>query len=248
MSAADLDAVVIGAGPAGLTAGIYLGRFRRRVLVIDGGDSRASWIPTSHNHPGFPDGVHGEDLLDRMRIQAAKYGAKIRSATVTALKRDAGGFTLDLAGGESVSAPYVILATGVKDTPLPFPALFDAVQRGLVRICPICDGYEVIGRNVAVIGAGDHGAREALFVRHYTERTTLLLTGGWTGMSEDLKEQLAAADVKVISGNPARHYGERRQGAGLRPRRRLDPDLRRRLFSSGVAGALGADDRPSGRG
>ncbi len=63
------------------------------------------------------------------------------------------------------------------DTPAPFPALFDAVQRGLVKICPICDAYEVIGLDVAVIGAGDHGAREALFVRHYTDRVTLLLTG-----------------------------------------------------------------------
>lgn len=198
MSGAQVDAIVVGAGPAGLTAGIYLGRFRRRVLVIDGGDSRASWIPTSHNHPGFPEGVHGEDLLARMRTQAKKYGADIRSGTVTGLTRDQNGFTIALSGGDTAAAPYVILATGVKDTPLPFPALFDAVQRGLVRICPICDAYEVIGRDVAVIGAGDHGAREALFVRHYTDRTTLLLTGGWDRMSGALKAELAEAGVKVI--------------------------------------------------
>ncbi len=199
MTGDGFDTIVVGGGPAGLTAGIYLGRFRRRALVIDGGDSRASWIPTSHNHPGFPDGVHGEDLLDRMRLQSAKYGAVHRSGTASRLRRDdAGVFTLDLADGETVSAPYVILATGVKDTPTPFPALFDAVQRGLVRICPICDAYEVIDRDVAVIGAGDHGAREALFVRHYTDRVTLLLTRGGDEMSAERRAELADAGVKVI--------------------------------------------------
>ena len=196
---AALDAIVIGAGPAGLTAGIYLGRFRRRVLIIDGGDSRARWIPTSHNHPGFPDGVHGEDLLERMRLQAVKYGAAIRPGTARRLSRsDSGEFVVELDGGDSVRAPYLLIATGVRDTPLPFAALFNAVQRGLVRICPICDAYEVIGHEVAVIGAGDHGAREALFVRHYTDRVTLLLIGGGEELSPDRLRELAAADVQVV--------------------------------------------------
>ncbi len=194
-----LDAIVIGAGPAGLTAGIYLGRFRRRVLVIDGGDSRASWIPTSHNHPGFPDGIHGEDLLDRMRTQAVKYGAVIHNGMATDLRRDdVGGFSVDLGDGGTVHAPYVLLATGVTDTPLPFAALFDDVQRGLVKICPICDAYEVIGHDVAVIGAGDHGAREALFVRHYTDRVTLLLTDGAEELTAERHAELAAAGVEVV--------------------------------------------------
>ena len=194
----SLDAVIVGGGPAGLTAAIYLGRFRRRVLVIDGGDSRASWIPTSHNHPGFPDGIHGEDLLGRMRLQASKYGATVRRGQAVRLSRDDANFAITLAGGEMLSAPYVVLATGVKDSPLPFPALFDAVQHGLVRICPICDAYEVIGKNVAVIGAGDHGAREAMFVRHYTDRVTLLLIDG-EPLSAPCRAELAAAAVRVIA-------------------------------------------------
>jgi thioredoxin reductase (NADPH) len=196
---ASLDAIVIGAGPAGLTAGIYLGRFRRCVLVIDGGDSRASWIPTSHNHPGFPDGIHGEDLLARMRAQAVKYGATVSSGMARNLRADeAGGFSVDLASGETVRAPYVLIATGVRDTPLPFAALFDDVQRGLVKICPICDAYEVIGRDVAVVGAGDHGAREALFVRHYTDRVTLLLTGAAEDLTPTRHAELIEAGVEVV--------------------------------------------------
>lgn len=71
------DCVVVGAGPASLTAAIYLARFLRRVAVLDGGASRDSLIPISHNYPGFPDGISGDELLDRLRRQAARYGARI---------------------------------------------------------------------------------------------------------------------------------------------------------------------------
>ena len=111
---------------------------------------------------------------------------------------EGGGFIVELADGGVISAPYVLVATGVKDNPLPFPALFEAVQRGLVRICPICDAYEVIGQTVAVIGSGDHGAREALFVRHYTDDVTLLLIEGGDELSTDRLAELAAAGVKVV--------------------------------------------------
>lgn len=195
----QLDAIIVGAGPAGLTAAIYLGRFRRRFLLIDGGDSRANWIPTSHNHPGFPDGVHGPDLLARMRDQALRYGATIQSGVAASLMGEAsGGFRVAFEGGGSATARNVLIATGVKDVPLPFPALFDAVQRGLVRICPICDAYEVIDRDVAVIGEGDHGAREALFLRHYTDRVTYLISGDPARLSPERAAQLAESGVTTI--------------------------------------------------
>ena len=192
------DAVVIGAGPAGLTAGIYLGRFLRRVLVIDGGDSRAGWIPTSHNHPGFPEGVHGADLLTAMRSQAQLYGAEIRQARVADLSGSWGEFRITLEDGDVLEAMGVIVATGVKDVPLPFPHLFDAVQHGLVRICPICDAYEVRGQDVAVVGAGDHATREALFVRHYSDRVTLLLIGGADEIEPARWDELERAKIEVV--------------------------------------------------
>lgn len=73
-------------GPAGLTAAIYLARYRRRVVVVDEGHSRAKWIPLSHNHAGFPDGIGGEDLLLRMRAQAERYGATIRAGRVDVIE------------------------------------------------------------------------------------------------------------------------------------------------------------------
>src|SRR3954451_5963639 len=83
MSEELIDCLVIGAGPAGLAAAIYLGRFRRRFVVIDAGASRAQHIPLSHNYPGFSDGVTGPELLARMTRQACSYGASIVSGIVT---------------------------------------------------------------------------------------------------------------------------------------------------------------------
>src|SRR5437763_1584549 len=78
----------VSGGPAGLTAAIYLARFHLDILVVDGGKSRASLIPCTRNHAGFPDGISGEELLQRMRDQACKYGAEIESEFVTKLERD----------------------------------------------------------------------------------------------------------------------------------------------------------------
>ena len=74
-----LDCIIVGAGPAGLTAAIYLGRFKRRFLVVHDGRSRAGWIPRSHNHPGFLRGITGTDLAQRMRRHAQRYGARLTS-------------------------------------------------------------------------------------------------------------------------------------------------------------------------
>src|SRR3569623_3054304 len=106
------DCVVVGAGPAGLTAASYLGRFRRDVRVIDGGASRAARTPLSRNHPGFPDGVRGRELLERMRRQAEKYGARIEPVRVEDIRRETDGFRLST-GQEEIAARAVLIATGV---------------------------------------------------------------------------------------------------------------------------------------
>ena len=85
------DLAIIGGGPAGLTAAIYRARFRRDVVVIDDGNSRASWIPRSHNHPGFPEGIGGDELLVRTRAQAERYGVVLHHERATALERKGDG-------------------------------------------------------------------------------------------------------------------------------------------------------------
>lgn len=192
-----LDAVVVGAGPAGLTGAIYLGRFKRSFVVIDSGESRAGWIPVSHNHPGFPDGVNGLELLRRMRVQAEKYGAQIRPGRAQALKVEDGLFRLAV-DGEEVRARNVLLACGVEDIEPPLPDIEGCVRRTLIRICPICDGYEVQGQSVGVIGEGAHAAAEAVFITTYSDRVTLIHIGDPASLDADWREKLAAAGVEII--------------------------------------------------
>src|SRR4051812_24439419 len=107
------DCLVIGGGPAGLTAAIYLARYRRDILVVHSGTSRASLIPLSHNYPGFPDGISGPDLLGRMEAQARRFGVALRVGTVTELSRHAGGHFLASVDSDLISAKTVVLATGI---------------------------------------------------------------------------------------------------------------------------------------
>ena len=192
-----LDAIVIGAGPAGLAAAIYLARFRRQVLVLHDGDSRAAWIPRSHNHPGFPGGIVGVDLLDRTRRQAEEFGARIEEARVTGLAVDGDGFTV-VTADRSLSARSVILATGVVDRLPDLPGVEAAVRRSLVRICPICDGFEVVGQTVAVIGDSALGAGEARFLQTYTDDVTLIHTGAASDLPDEERASLAKAGVRLI--------------------------------------------------
>jgi thioredoxin reductase (NADPH) len=90
MNPEPLDALVIGGGPAGLTAAIYLARFRRRFLLVDAGASRASLIPNSHNLPGYPEGIAGDDLLAAQRAQAERYGAQLLRGRICAVERASG--------------------------------------------------------------------------------------------------------------------------------------------------------------
>src|SRR5262245_23380594 len=103
------DCLIVGGGPAGLTAAIYLARYRRRALVVDSGKSRAEWIPTSHNYPGFEDGISGKALLRKLREQAEEYGAELRQGEVTKLEEARDGFVAT-ANGKTIAAKRVLMA------------------------------------------------------------------------------------------------------------------------------------------
>ena len=196
------DCIIVGAGPAGLTAAIYLARFHLAIRMFDCGTSRASWIPTSHNHAGFPDGIHGEDLLDRMREQAAKHGALREPKRVTDLAKDTDCFIVSC-DDEEYRARTVLLATGVvnnRPQGIDDQLHQEALARGLLRYCPVCDGYEVTDKRVAVIGTGAHGTAEAQFVRTYTRDVTLISPDGDHDLSEVCSAQLAQAGIRRVAG------------------------------------------------
>src|SRR5665811_239168 len=195
------DAVIVGGGPAGLTGAIYLGRFRRNVLVVESGQSRAWRIPRTHNHPGFPSGIEGPDLIGRIHAQAEKYGAKFQEAVVTGLSKTPDGLFEVSVGDTSIRARFVLLATGVLDHDPELPGVDRAVERGLLRICPICDAYEVIGKKIGVIGGGSHSVREALFLRSYSEDVTLIHIREEAALSSEDRRELRAANVDLIESS-----------------------------------------------
>lgn len=191
------DCLIIGAGPAGLSAATCLARFRRDVACLEAGPSRAELIPVSHNLAGWPDGIAGAELLRRLRAQAARHGVVPRRAKVERLQQIDGGFEA-IAGGGIVRAARVVLATGIIDQHPDFPGMRQATLDGLVRWCPICDGYEVLDQDVALLGPPRLALFHALFLRTYTRSLALLALPDRDGLAGGEIAQLEAAGIELI--------------------------------------------------
>ncbi len=205
------DCLIIGAGPAGLTAAIYLARFLLKVRVVDAGHSRATWIPRTHNHAGYPGGIAGTELLARMREQAAEFDVAVEDGVVEAVAREEDGFVATVAG-KTIRARTVLLATGVvNNRPKMAPELHDlAVQRGLLRYCPICDGFEVTDKRVGVIGTRDHGVNEAVFLRTYTTDVTLIAPDAAHELGDEDQARVDRYGIRTVDGpcRPLRIEGD----------------------------------------
>jgi thioredoxin reductase (NADPH) len=148
--------------------------------------------------PGFPDGVGGPELLTRMRSQALRYGAEFRSGEVRQLEALADGTFIAKANGQDIRAQRVLLATGGLDVEPELPGVRDAVRRGLVRHCPICDAFEIAGQNVALIASGKCRVKEALLLRAYTARLTVITLGKALHLSDPERQQLAEAGIGIL--------------------------------------------------
>jgi len=192
------DCLVIGGGPAGLTAAIYLSRFHLTVLIADDRRSRCSLIPLTRNHAGFPNGITGSELLTRMRDQALLYGARYEVKEVVSLARDDGLWVADGA----IRARTVLLATGVVNRrPVMDETLHAAaLARGLLRYCPVCDGFEVTDARVGVLGTGKRGQSEAEFLRSFTADVTLIAPQGPHQFDEEQRSGLRAAGIALADG------------------------------------------------
>lgn len=250
-----LDCLVIGGGAAGLVAAVYLGRYRRRAVVVDDGGSRVARIPKTRNVIGFPDGIAGPELLERMRVHAARFGTVLQSGRVERLARlDGGGFEA-WAGTRRLLARKVILATGAADVEPDIPGLAPAMKAGVVRYCPVCDGFETQGRRVAVLGREVHGLRESGFIAGFGNEVTWLAVGSCTAVSDSDMARLAVQGVRIENNLPRsiRCSAGSRGGVevAMPDGRVLDFDVLYPalglLHHSELATAMGAGIRPNGQ-
>jgi thioredoxin reductase (NADPH) len=196
-----LDCLIIGGGPAGLTAATYLARFHLKLKLVDAGKGRAATIPCTHNHAGFPDGISGADLIARMKEQAQLYGATIEEGFVSRVEAVEGGFEAEWGLGP-LGARTLLIATGVSNRrPTMDQVAHDAaLAAGLIRYCPICDGYEVTDKPVAVIGTGEKAAAETRFLRSFTADLTLVAPEGEHELSSEDRASLMEAGVTILDG------------------------------------------------
>lgn len=190
----DYEIVIVGGGPAGLSAGLYAARAARRTLLIErkvtGG--QIALTSTVENYPGFPDGVNGFDLAQAMLRQAEKYGLETDYTSVTAIGREADGrFRLPVAEGDDVFAHAVIVTAGADYNRLGVPGEEELTGRG-VSYCATCDGAFFRDQEVAVIGGGDAALDEGLFITRYARRVHVIHRRDTLRASKILQERAFA--------------------------------------------------------
>jgi thioredoxin reductase (NADPH) len=201
------DVLIVGGGPGGLSAAVYLRRFQRNVLLVDKGHSRLSLIPVTHNYGGFPDGIPGHQLQQRLRDQLARYDAHVTAGEVTSLARlgdgddggDADGYRFIADFNDTrVRARTVILASGVADAGLPIDNWREAVRCGAVRLCPVCDGYDVIDKKIAVITSPANPVGHAVFMRTFSADVTLFERDDAMPLDAEQRVALQQAGVRYV--------------------------------------------------
>jgi thioredoxin reductase (NADPH) len=171
----EWDCAILGGGPAGLSAAIYLGRSRRRTVVLDAGHSMAKWEERAENYLGFPDGVSGQSLLQHGRRQARRFGAALLEDDVRTIRRhEAGGFELE--GDGRYRSRRVLLATGLTHLLPDILGAKDCLGKS-VFFCKDCDAFRVQGRRIAIIGARNEAARYALSMLAFSP-SVLIATSG----------------------------------------------------------------------
>ncbi|MEB3104433.1 MAG: thioredoxin-disulfide reductase [Cyanobacteriota bacterium] len=200
------NVVIVGSGPAGYTAAIYAARANLSPLLItgfqDGGIPGGQLMTTTHveNFPGFPDGILGPDLMDRMQSQAVRWGTRLVEADATAIDLSQRPFRIT-AEGRTIEAHSVILATGASANRLGLPSEGQFWSKG-ISACAICDGATPQFRNepVAVVGGGDSACEEAVYLTKYGSHVHLIVR------SEKLRASAAMADRVMANPNITVHW------------------------------------------
>ncbi|MDD2463443.1 MAG: thioredoxin-disulfide reductase [Desulfobulbus sp.] len=175
MQQAQYQLIIVGGGPAGLTAGLYAARGRLNVLLLEKGATGGQVLVTDwvDNYPGFAEGISGFDLMDKMTAHADRFGLEKRFATITSLNLTSKIKSVTLENGEILTANTIIICTGAKPRKLDIPGEYEFAGRG-VSYCATCDGPFYRNQEIAVVGGGNTAIQEALHLTKFASKVTII--------------------------------------------------------------------------
>jgi len=209
----SFDTIIIGGGPAGLSAATYLGRFRRSVLILDQGSGRWDTAEVNENYFGFPHGIHTRDLRQLGLEQAQRFGTVYKNESVTAIQsgtfEDGAHFTVQ-SSTQTYTARTIIIATGVRDHYVGLPQHQDFLGTSLFW-CITCDGYKTIDKTIVLVGNDDDTACTTLQFLDYTQKLTLVTNLPTLNISPRWQAHLKEFNIPVIQKKVVGLEGENRQ-------------------------------------
>ncbi|AWB88094.1 NAD(P)/FAD-dependent oxidoreductase [Mycetocola zhujimingii] len=193
----SFDVVIIGGGAAGLSAAVALGRARRSVVVLDGGEPRNAPASGVHNYLS-QDGIRPSEMLRLGRAEAERYGARLRDSAAVSASKVKDGFTVTTAAGDTFTGRRLLIATGLVDELPDVPGVRERWGKSVLH-CPYCHGWEVRDRAIGVLATSPKSVHQALMFRQWSENITLFLHGA-PRPSDEETEQLLARGITLVEG------------------------------------------------